>query len=169
MKKIFVSTISALLLIIALTTTAFAAPAVEQERFKGSLQAVEYGVFNPGPPASVAVTGYGSGIASQLGRFTYSYTVLIPIPLVYPVCGNTYYTFVAANGDRFYSVGASCGVPAPGIPNTNHVVEMHTITGGTGRFAGATGKFTIDRLITLGSPGNPTSGTFDGYIVLVDE
>ena len=66
--------------------------------------------------------------------------------------------FEAANGDHLYSTGAGVGDPL------GHVVEQHTITGGTGRFAGATGQFTVDRMISLVT--SITHGTFDGYIVL---
>jgi hypothetical protein len=166
MKKLVLSTFSAFLLLFVLAGAVFAAPkpAAEREEFKGSLQAFEVG--NPVDFPIIHVVATGSGKASQLGKFTYSYTV--DILLIDPAngvgVGTLYYTFVAANGDKLYSVGDGYGSPAPGLVNTNRVVEQHIITGGTGRFAGATGKFTVDRLISNGS----TSGTINGYIVLVD-
>lgn len=166
MKKMFASTFSALLLLLVLTSAAFAAPAAEKIhlRFNGSLHAVEVGDLSRFP--IISVTANGSGKGSQLGRFKYSYTVDIYLdPQTNSGPGTLYYTFVAANGDRLYSVGDGFGAPAAGIPNTNHVVEKHTITGGSGRFAGATGKFTVDRLVSNGI----TSGTFDGYIVLAKD
>ncbi len=134
--------------------------------FKGTLQAVESGVFNPGPPVTVSVTAQGSGNATKLGRFAYSYTVVIFLNPDNSGTGTLYYDFVAANGDHLYSVGEGFGAPAEGIPATNHVVEQHTITGGTGRFAGATGSFTVDRLIS--NVTSITTGTIDGYIVLAN-
>jgi len=167
MKKLVVSTFSAFLLLFVLAGAVLAAPksATEREDFKGTLQAVEVG--NPVDFPIVHVAAKGSGKASQLGKFTYSYTVDIHIigdPANNIGVGILYYTFVAANGDKLYSTGDGYGSPAPGLVNTNRVVEQHVITGGTGRFAGATGKFTVDRLISNGS----TSGTLNGYIVLVD-
>jgi hypothetical protein len=129
--------------------------------FRGTLQAVEIGTFNPGPPPTVSVTATGSGNATDLGRFAYSYTVVISFPTEDTRTGTLYYDFVAANGDHLYSVGAGLGVPAGDF---DHVVEQHTITGGTGRFAGATGSFTVDRLINHATA--ITTGTIDGYIVL---
>jgi hypothetical protein len=41
---------------------------------------------------------------------------------------------------------------------------MHTITGGTGHFAGAPGAFTIHRVVDQSTGG--TSGAFDGTIVM---
>jgi hypothetical protein len=131
--------------------------------FKGTLQAVESGIFDPGPPPTLALTGTGSGNATHLGRFTYSYAGLLNINPDFSGTGTLYYDFVAANGDHLYSVGDGVGVAVEGLPGTIHVVEAHTISGGTGRFAGATGSFTIDRLAS-----GVVSGTFDGYIVLAN-
>ena len=71
--------------------------------------------------------------------------------------------FVAANGDSIYTVGTGQATPT-GEPNVFHVVENMTITGGTGRFAGASGNFTTDRIVDLST--GITSGTFSGTIVL---
>ena len=168
MKKLILSTFSAFLLLFVLAGAVLAAPksATEREKFKGTLQAVE--VANPVDFPIVHVTATGSGRASQLGKFTYSYTVDIHVlnPVTTEAVGTLYYTFVAANGDKLYSVGDgySAGLTVPGTVDSKRVVEQHVITGGTGRFAGATGKFTVDRLISNGN----TSGTIDGYIDLVD-
>ena len=165
MKKLVLATFSAFLLLLVLAGAVFAAPksATEREDFKGTLQAVEVG--NPIDFPIVHVVATGSGKASQLGKFTYSYTVDIHVinPATLEAVGTLYYTFVAANGDKLYSVGDGYSA-GPGNTNISRVVEQHVITGGTGRFAGATGKFTVDRLISNGS----TSGRIDGVIVLVD-
>ena len=44
------------------------------------------------------------------------------------------------------------------------VVEIYTITGGTGRFARASGTLTLKRLVSVKA--GITSGSFEGYIVL---
>ena len=44
------------------------------------------------------------------------------------------------------------------------IVETYTITNGTGRFAGASGGFTVVRLVNRTT--GVTSGTFDGNIVI---
>ena len=76
-----------------LTTTAFAAPPAEKEhlRFRGTLHALEIGVFDP-LTGNVSVTANGSGKGTILGRFTYSYAVVISPTST----GTLYYTFVAA-------------------------------------------------------------------------
>ncbi len=125
------------------------------------MQAVESGLFNPGPPPTLSLTGTGSGNATHLGRFAYSYAGVLNINPDFSGTGTLYYDFVAANGDHLYSVGEGVGVAVEGLPGTIHVVEAHIITGGTGRFAGATGNFTIDRLAS-----GVVSGTIDGYVVL---
>jgi hypothetical protein len=75
------------------------------------------------------------------------------------------YRFVAANGDILFVEGTGQGTPTP-TPNVDTIVETDTITGGTGRFAGATGSFTLVRLLNLAT--GVTSGTFDGNIVIAN-
>ena len=70
---------------------------------------------------------------------------------------------VAANGDILYAEMEGQATPTD-IPDVFHVVEIFTITGGTGRLAGASGSFTLDR--TVNTLTGVTSGTFDGNILL---
>ena len=50
----------------------------------------------------------------------------------------------------------------PAAPGFLYIVETATITGGTGRFAGATGSFVCERLYDIA--GGTTIGSFDGTI-----
>jgi hypothetical protein len=174
MKKIIVSTFSALLLMLILTSTAFAAHPAEKEhlRIKGTINLVEISHIDPVTHMLVSWTGIGSGRASHLGRFTDSFRVVLDPTL--PLGNLTYYHFVAANGDSLFSSGPGDGTQID--PNSGHVVENHTITGGTGRFAGASGNLIIERLVTwiwettpgVGSVGT-SSGTFTGDIILAED
>jgi hypothetical protein len=164
LSRVLVAGLALLLAWLPMATPAAAKTDGQHLPFSGSLQAVESDVFNPVPPVSVSVTAQGSGNATRLGRFSYSYTVVLFLNPDNTGTGTLHYDFVAANGDHLFSVGEGVGGPAQGLAATNHVVEQHTITGGTGRFEGATGRFTVDRLIsdlTL-----ITTGTITGYIVL---
>jgi len=167
MKKFVVSVLSGLLFLLLLTNTAFATPATTHRNvpFIGTVRAVEIDVINPVTNAE-SITATGRGIATHLGRYTVSYWVEIDPSS--PAAGTLYYHFVAANGDSLFSSGPGVGEDVG--PNTGHVVETHTITGGTGRFAGATGNFTVDRLITwtwTATGGTGIShGTLKGNIIL---
>ena len=106
------------------------------------------------------VDGSGTGNAQHLGRFTYTFEFVVDLTTGDGI-GSA--EFTAANGDKFSTeVDGSAGVNAP--PGFNHVVEEHTIVGGTGRFAGASGSFTLDRLISLTT--SVSVGTVDGTIIL---
>ena len=50
------------------------------------------------------------------------------------------YTFAAANGDQLFSTFTGLGMPAGGTMAS--ITETLTITGGTGRFADASGTLT---------------------------
>jgi len=156
MKKTFASAVMAVLLAIALATIAFAAPAATQVPFKGTFQGQET-VINPGPPT--ALHGIGSGNATQLGAYTIEY-----YPVVNPdFSATTSGTFRAANGDTLTYVGTGQAVAAGGLGEFD-IVEQLTITGGTGRFAGASGSLTLKRHIDTNILAS--AGTFAGTIVL---
>ena len=54
-------------------------------------------------------------------------------------------TFTAANGDTLMAMVIEQATRTG--PTTLSIVEVHTITGGTGRFAGATGTFTLQSTV----------------------
>ena len=69
---------------------------------------------------------------------------------------------VAANGDMLFTTIVAQGTPDPDTPGVQRIVEIHTITGGTGRFAGVQGSYTVVRLVEPVS--GVTSGSFEGTI-----
>lgn len=159
MKKIFGSTLTALLLVIVLASTVFAAPAAGERQLllKGSLQDTEtQQVVFP----TIFVNGTGSGNATQLGSYTISYHAQLNIPTLSSTVSAT---LVAADGSSLFGEGTGQGTPTatPGIVS---IVETYTITGGTGRFAGAAGNFTMERVINRATL--LSSGTINGTILL---
>ena len=101
----------------------------------------------------------GSGRATHLGRFTMNAEMtVLPPPLR---TGSGPATWTAANGDRLYT--DSVGQAAGAFP-TIVLTETHTITGGTGRFAGATGSFIVVRTLNLQT--STSTATLDGTIDL---
>lgn len=157
MKKIFVSTVVALLILIVLASTTFAAPAATEKLLKGSFEAVETQqvVF---PTAFIDATGVGNG--THLGLFTYRLQAELYLPTL---TASASATLIAANGDMIFGVGSGQGTPT-GTPGIVSIVETYTITGGTGRFAGATGNFTVERVINRAT--FASSGSISGTIVL---
>jgi hypothetical protein len=128
---------------------------------KGFLQGTEMDVPQGSPPDSIAVDGNIPGLATHLGKFTYSYKVSVNIK-----DGSATGTgeLIAANGDRVFLSITGQGEPiGTDVPNLNSIVEIDSITGGTGRFAGAIGSITVRRLIDLAI--GFTSGSIHGTIV----
>jgi hypothetical protein len=129
---------------------------------EGFLQGTEMDVLQGSPPDSIAVDANIPGLATHLGEFTYSYKVLVNIQE-----GSAAGTgeLIAANGDRVFLSITGQGDPiGTDVPNLNSIVEIDSITGGTGRFAGAVGGVTVRRLIDLAT--GFTSGSIHGTIVL---
>ena len=159
MKKTFLSTLAALLLVIVLASTVLAAPSASERELllKGSLETTEtqQAIF-----PTVFVNGTGSGNATQLGLYTMSYQAQVNIPTL---AGVTSATLVAADGSSLFVEGTGQGTltATPGIVS---IVETYTITGGTGRFAGATGSFMVKRILNRAT--GVSSGTIRGTIVL---
>jgi hypothetical protein len=145
-------------------TTAIAYSKSQDKRLlvEGSLQGTEVDVLQGSPPDSIAVDGNIPGLATHLGEFTYSYKVLVSIQ-----DGSATGTgeLIAANGDRVFLSITGQGEPiGTDVPNLNSIVEIDSITGGTGRFAGAIGGVTVRRLIDLAT--GFTSGSIHGTVVL---
>jgi hypothetical protein len=159
MKKLFGSTMIVLVFLIVLASTSFAASAVTEKEllFKGTLRAVETHVVTF-PTFSLDATG--SGNATQLGLYTMSFQGEVFIPTL---SGTTTAVLVAADGSSLYADGVGQGT-ATENPDFVSIVETYTITGGTGRFAGASGSFTVERLIQRST--GISSGTISGTIVL---
>ena len=136
-----------------LATVAVSAVAAETP-FKGKISAVETGttVF---PFRSI--TREGTGNATYLGSFTERVTMVIDVRILHGI-GSA--TFTAANGD---TLSASVDGQATRTgPTTLSIVENYTITGGTGRFADATGSFTLHSNVDQVT--GVSSGTYSGAI-----
>ena len=141
--------------LVAAFAVSMASVAVAAETpFKGKVKAVETGpvVF---PTRFLDRTG--TGTATYLGRYTQH--VVLQINLLTATSTGTA-TFTAANGDTLSA--NVVGRATPTSPTTLSIVEVYTITGGTGRFADATGSFTLRS--TLNQVTGVSSGTFRGAI-----
>jgi hypothetical protein len=137
--------------------------------FKGNVEGTEtYDVTNF--PVMLIDTTAG-GVATHLGRFTEISELTVNVA-ANSAFGSAH--FVAANGDSLYTTSTALGEAAG--DRTTRVTETHTITGGTGRFAGASGSFTLVRLaVFTGEPDGSglfatadTEGSFEGTIVLAN-
>ena len=135
-----------------------AAAAEKQVPFSGSVQGNETDVFQGPPPGSLLVDGSVTGIATHLGRFTLTYKLTVNLS-----AGSStgFAQLIAANGDSIFTIIVGQGEPTD-TPGIARIVEINTITGGTGRFAGAKGSFTLERLVDLAT--GVTSGSFHGTI-----
>jgi hypothetical protein len=123
-----------------------------------------------GSGAGTAVIDLATGTAtatntahiSHLGRSTFveHFTVTPTGPTTITDTGTA--TFVAANGDRLFTSFTGVGsISAVAVGATGQVTHTYTVTGGTGRFAGATGTLTAEvqtQFISLVGPTSIVSG-----------
>ena len=95
------------------------------------------------------------GDATHLGRYTLE--IAETVNFLQATATGTF-TFTAANGDTVSGSFTGHAQPGPLVA----IVENATVLGGTGRFAGAVGSFSINRLF---NPVNrTTTGSFEGTI-----
>ncbi len=104
------------------------------------------------------VSGSATGNATQLGRYTATFQETVEL---FGATSVGAITLVAANGDNVFATQTGIGIPTSD-PDVFTITEVNTITGGTGRFAGATGTFTIERVVDLTT--GLSSGSFTGMI-----
>ncbi len=127
-----------------------------QVPFKGSLEGLVTITPLEAPFAFVLIEGTGN--ATQLGHFTVEIAHIVNFATATAV-GT--FEFTAANGDALTAVFTGQAGPSEN-PDIVSIVETASITGGTGRFAGATGSFTVERLFD--PVGLTTTGSFEGTI-----
>jgi hypothetical protein len=140
-------------------TAALAIPGAAQNRvpFKGAMEG--HDTDTPGPlPGTVVVTTNGTGIGTHLGQFSFTQVSTVDLRAG---TGTGSTRWIAANGDSIDTTSAGSGEPTE-TPGVIRITEIHTITGGTGRFAGAEGSFTVERLASVVT--FFTSGSFHGTI-----
>jgi hypothetical protein len=121
--------------------------------FRGSLEGTQS--VTPGQPPFATVDGEATGTATLLGRFTVRFPHTVNFATA---TGEGTYTFTAANGDML--TAHFTGAAQLGVIVT--IVEEAEITGGTGRFAGASGSFTARRQFNQAT--GVTTGSFEGTI-----
>ncbi len=107
--------------------------------------------------------GSGTGTASHIGQFRY----LIQATVNPAGISEGVFLLVFSNGDVIYGSLAGKGPsPPPPPPEPVIVTEQLTITGGTGRFQGASGTVTFTRFLDLTTEPfyDSHSGTLTGTI-----
>jgi hypothetical protein len=133
--------------------------------FKGTLEGRHVSRTSLAPPV-VFDRFEADGQATQLGRFELVIEATVDFGSR-PVTGAGTYTFAAANGDKLVAdhTGFSALVGPGVVLITEHAVVDPNRS--TGRFAGAEGSFTVERLADAATGvGGVTVGTFEGTISL---
>ena len=153
------------LAVVVVAALAGPARAGESLPFKGSLEGTLVSRTPVAPPVVHDVFDI-TGHATQLGQFELVIEATVDF-CARPVTGEGTATFTAANGDTLVAdITGSSVLVAPGIVL---ITEHATIDPdrSTGRFAGATGTFTLERFAdaATGVTG-VTVGSFEGTISL---
>jgi len=145
----------------AVIRTPSAATAAPELPFSGTISGTTRARFPA--PGTLEITLEGAGTASHLGHFEMTGVDTGRFPD--PVATGTW-MLTAANQDQLFAKTESRGEPID--ERTDRVTTTATISGGTGRFAGATGSFTV---IFIGIRDESTasgsfSGSFEGHLDL---
>ena len=156
-----ISLTTAIFLTVALVSSAVEAGVI---RINGTIAGSESDAPFPDPTEGFYVNGSVTSADTQLGPFTLFYSA--PVAFAFPEDDTGASRLIvgdAANGDSILTcyLGNNPGSCANG---DLHLVETNTIVGGTGRYAGARGSYTLDRCVNPAT--GETSGTISGTIVV---
>ncbi len=152
---------TAIFVTVALVSSAAEAGVI---RINGTIAGSESDAPFPNPAEGFYVNGGVTSTDTELGPFTLFYSVPVDFAFLGVPPGNTGGSrLIDANGNSILtcSLGNTPGSCANG---DFRVVSTETIVGGTGRYAGAKGSFTMDRCLNLET--GETSGTIRGKIVV---
>ena len=155
MHRRSLATCLALALALALPCTA----ADKEFPFRGDMAGQRVSLTPLAPPYVVAVVEV-SGHSTLLGNYDLVITAVVNQAERRAV--GTFH-FVAANGDTLTADFVGRGIPS-GIPGVTLQQEVAVVTGGTGRFRGATGTLSTERLFDTATL--QTIGAFEGTITV---
>ena len=159
-----ISLMTAIFLTVALVSSAVEAGVIP---INGTFAGSEIFPPFPNPAEGIYVNGSVTSTDTALGPFTLVYSIPVEFAFANTPPGNAggsrFIVGDAANGDSILAcgLGNNLGSCANG---DLHIVGTATIIGGTGRFAGARGRYTEDRCVNQAT--GETSGTISGTIVV---
>jgi hypothetical protein len=135
-------------------TVAVVIPAAAQQLvpFKGTFQGSD---TVTGATLVTGATGHGT----HLGQSSFTQNVALNFTNLTDT-GSGHWE--AANGDIIYTTVVGSAGPSDN-PDYLKITEIHTITGGTGRFTGAQGSFTVDRMHRFAADSDGTHLTFGSF------
>jgi hypothetical protein len=130
-------------------TAALANPAAAQTScgdsapgcFRGTFQGEDAHYTLPPDATSVAITTTATGSGAHLGRFSLVREITGSL-VDFSATGSA--QWIAANRDRIYTTIVGHAEPSDIPGGYLKVTETHTVIGGTGRFTGAHGSFTVE-------------------------
>ena len=155
---------TAIFLTVALVSSAVEAGVI---RINGTIAGSESGAPFPDPAEGIYVNGSVMSTDTALGPFTLFYSLPVDFAFADTPPGNAGGSRLivgdAANGDSILAcfLGRNAGLCDNG---DLHVGSTNTIIGGTGRYAGARGSYTLNQCVNLAT--GETSGTISGKIVV---
>jgi serine/threonine protein kinase len=118
----------------------------KQVHFRGAVQGQETHTVQG---TTQSVDGETTGIATHFGQLSFSYSLTVNLT---NGTGTGSAQLQATNGDIIYTTMAG-QLEMTSTPGVGSITEINTITGGTGRFVGAHGNFTMERLLNLAGTG----------------
>jgi hypothetical protein len=138
------------LLLFILASTSFKTEPRHPRPFRGTIYTTVDVLDGEEPILLYHVTGVGT--LTHLGKTRFESETTIDLSAdPDQVTGSP--TFTAANGDQLYTTFTGTATP---IDENTSIIERHfEITGGTGRFADATGQFTGTSISPLAGSGTP--------------
>jgi hypothetical protein len=154
-------------LVSVVVVAGLAAPALAGETvpLKGSFEGLHVS-RTPLIPPQFADVFEAAGQATQLGQFDVVIEAVVNFGTL-PPTGQGTITFTAANGDKLvanFTGSSALVVPGLVLITENSIIDPNS---STGRFAGATGTFTVARLADAATGvGGVTSGSIEGTITL---
>ena len=155
---------TAIFLTVVLVSSAVEAGVIQ---INGTIAGSEIGTPFPDPAEGFYVNGSGTSTDTQLGPFTLFYSLTVDFAFLGTPPGapgaSRLIVGDAANGDSILTCffGNNAGLCDNGGV---HTVSTNTVIGGTGRYAGARGSYTLDKCVNLAT--GETSGTISGTIVV---